>query len=446
MKTTKLPLIYPDAAGIDIGSEMHYVCVPADRDAQPVRKFGCFTPDLHELATWLKNCNIKTVAMESTGVYWIPLFQILEHNGFEVILVNARHVKNVPGRKTDVQDCQWLQQLHGYGLLRGSFRPADEICVLRSYMRQRENLIRSASGHIQRMQKALVQMNLQLHKVISDVTGTTGIKIIEAIIKGERNPHLLASLKDYRIKNSEETIAKALDGDYREEHLFSLKQEFDLYRIYQEKIIECDNQIVQYYKKIDSKVDKNIQLPENKPEKRPKTQQKFNIQNELYRITGVDLVKIPGLENITLQTITSEVGLNMDKWPTEKHFASWLGLSPANKITGEKVFSTRTRMVVNRAATAFRLGAFAAGKSYTALGAYYRRLKSRLGAPKAITATARKLACLFYRAMKFGNTYVEKGMDYYEKNYQDQVIKNLSQKAKKLGFVLVKSEASDGVS
>lgn len=350
MKTTKLPLIYPDAAGIDIGSEMHYVCVPADRDAQPVRKFGCFTPDLHELATWLKSCNIKTVAMESTGVYWIPLFQILENNGFEVILVNARHVKNVPGRKTDVQDCQWLQQLHSYGLLRGSFRPADEICVLRSYMRQRENLIRSASGHIQRMQKALVQMNLQLHKVISDVTGTTGIKIIEAIIKGERNPHLLASLKDYRIKNSEETIAKTLEGDYREEHLFSLKQEFDLYRIYQEKIIECDNQIVQYYKKIDSKVDKDIQSPENKSEKKSKTQQKFNIQNELYRITGVDLVKIPGLENITLQTITSEVGLNMDKWPTEKHFTSWLGLSPANKITGEKVFSTRTRIVVNRAA------------------------------------------------------------------------------------------------
>jgi transposase len=428
----QLPLIYPDAAGIDVGSEIHYVCVPVDRDTQFVRKFGCFTQDLHMLAGWLERCHIKTVAMESTGVYWITLFQVLENHGFEVILVNARHVKNVPGRKTDAQDCQWLQQLHSYGLLRGSFRPADEICVLRGYIRQRENLTRSTSSHTQRMQKALIQMNLQLHKVISDITGVTGIKIIEAILNGERNPQVLASLRGSRIKNSEEKIAKALEGEYREEHLFSLKQEFDLYKIYQEKIIECDNQIIQYYQKIDSKIDTTTQPLEKCGTKRKelKTQPKFNMRNELYRITGVDLTKIPGLETLTLQTITSEIGLDMNKWPTEKHFSSWLGLSPANKITGEKVFSTRTRKVVNRAATAFRLSAFSLGKSKTALGSYYRRLKSRLGAPKAITATARKLACLFYRAMKFGIAYIEKGMDFYEKNYQDQVIRNLSQKAK----------------
>jgi transposase len=441
----QLPLVYSDAAGIDIGSETHYVCVPVDRDTQPVRKFGCFTQDLHMLAGWLERCNIKSVAMESTGVYWIPLFQVLESHGFEVILVNARHVKNVPGRKTDVQDCQWLQQLHSYGLLRGSFRPADEICVLRSYIRQRENLTRSTSSHIQRMQKALTQMNLQLHKVISDITGVTGIKIIEAILDGERDPQVLASLRGSRIKSSEEEIAKALEGEYREEHLFSLKQEFALYKIYQEKITECDNQIVQYYQKIDSKIDTSAQ-PLEQPKikkKEPKTQPKFDMRNELYRITGVDLTKIPGLETLTLQTITSEIGLDMNKWPTEKHFTSWLGLSPANKITGEKIFSARTRKVVNRAATAFRLSAFSLGKSKTALGAYYRRLRSRLGAPKAITATARKIACLFYRAMKFGIAYVEKGIDFYEKNYQDQIVKNLSQKAKKLGFVLTKIEGSE---
>jgi transposase len=436
----EISLIYSDAAGIDIGSEIHYVCVPRDRDSQSVRKFGCFTSDLNELANWLSRCKIKTVAMESTGVYWIPVFQLLETRGFEVILVNARHVKNVPGRKTDVQDCQWLQQLHSYGLLRGSFRPNDEICVLRSYIRQRTNLMRSATSHIHRMQKALTQMNLQLHRVISDIVGMTGVKIIEAILNGERDPWKLASLRGPQIKKDQETIAKALGGDYREEHLFSLKQEYDLYNYYQTKITECDKQIEQFYQKIVSKVD-----PEKKPlEKRKsnyhKSYPKFNLRKELYRTTGVDLTKIPGLDVLGLQTIFSEVGFDMNKWSTEKHFASWLGLSPANKITGEKIFSTRTRKVINRAATAFRLAAHSAMKSHTALGAYGRRLKTRLGAPKAITATARKLACLFYRMMKFGGTYVEKGMDEYEKNYKGRVIKNLTKKAKDLGFVLVKNE------
>jgi transposase len=444
MKTRKkeLSVMYPDAAGIDIGSEVHYVCVPQDRDVQSVKKFGCFTKELIEMAYWLKSCQIKTVAMESTGVYWIPVFQILEANGFEVILVNARHVKNVPGRKTDVQDCQWLQQLHSYGLLRGSFRPNDEICILRSYIRQRENLMRSAASHIHRMQKALTQMNLQLHKVISDITGATGFKIIEAILKGERDPNKLASLRGPQIKNNEETIAMALQGDYREEHLFSLKQEYDLYNFYQAKIMECDTQVEQFYKRIDSKIDPKEKPIEKCKSKCRKSHPKFDLREELYRTSGTDFTKIPGLDVLTLQTIFSEIGFDMSKWATEKHFASWLGLSPANKITGEKVFSTKTRKVINRAATAFRLAAYATAKSHTALGAYCRRLKTRLGAPKAITATARKLSCLFYRMMKYGSSYVEKGIDYYEQNYKERVVKSLYKKAQDLGFVLVKKESA----
>lgn len=425
-----LSVMHPDAAGIDIGSEVHYVCVPQDRDTQRIKKFGCFTDDIISMANWLKQCKIRTIAMESTGVYWIPVFQILERNGFEVILVNARHVKNVPGRKTDVQDCQWLQQLHSYGLLRGSFRPNDEICILRGYIRQRENLMRSAARHIQRMQKAMIQMNVQLHKVISDVTGDTGIRIIEAIVKGERDPNKLASLRGARIKNSSDTIAKALNGDYREEHIFTLKQEYDLYNIYQEKIQDCDKEIEKFLQKIDSKIEFN---DNNKGSK-------FNLEKELYRISGEDFTKIPGFDVTVLRTIFSEVGLDISKWKSEKHFSSWLGLSPANKITGEKIFSRKTRKVISRAATAFRLAAFAALKSKTAIGAYGRRLKSRLGAPKSITAIARKLACLFYNIMKYGKAYVERGMEYYEQRYQEKVVKNLQKRAKELGFSLVKTD------
>jgi transposase len=440
----KLSMINPNAAGIDIGSKVHYVCVPSDRDNQPIKKFECFTEDLRELASWLKKCQIKSVAMESTGVFWIPLFQILEKEGFEVILANARHVKNVPGRKTDVQDCQWLQQLHSYGLIRGSFRPEDKICILRSYLRQRDNLVRSATAHINRMQKALTQMNLQLHKVISDITGTTGISIITAILEGERDPQKLASLKGPQIKNDVSTIAKALCGDYREEHLFSLQQEFDLYNYYQAKIAECDKEIEKFYQKFAAKIDVLANPLEKRKSVRKKKLPNFDVRMELYRITGTDLTKLPGLDILTLQTIVSEVGTDMNKWPSEQHFTSWLGLSPANKITGEKIFSTKTRKVLNRATTAFRLGAYGISHSHSALGAYYRRLKAKIGAPKALTATARKLACLFYRTLKFGTKYVEQGMEYYEQKYKERVIKNLFQKAEKLGYSLVAT--SNGVS
>ncbi len=434
---SKLEIVNPNASGIDIGSAVHYVCVPEGRDKQRVQKFGCFTADLHNLARWLKKCKVATVAMESTGVYWISLFQILESYEFEVKLVNARHVKNVPGRKSDVQDCQWLQQLHSYGLLRGSFRPDNQMCVLRSYVRQRKKLTESASTHVLRMQKALIQMNIQLHKVISNITGVTGMKIIEAIIEGEKNPEKLAEFRSSNIKNDKATIAKALTGDYREEHLFVLKQELELYNIYQEKIAECDENIENYYKTFETKFCGNKQCSKIK-NRSTKNRPNFSIHEELHRVTGMDFTKVPGLDALSIQTIISETGINHNKWPTEKHFSSWLGLSPANKITGEKVFSTRTCRVINRAANAFRMAAHCVSRSNSGIGAYCRRLKKRLGAPKAITATARKLACIFYSMLKHGQEYVEKGIDYYEKLYKERVLKNLSKKASELGYVLTK--------
>jgi transposase len=389
-----LPHIHLNAAGIDIGSGEHWVAVPKDRDEEPVRRFGCFTSDLHEMAKWLKKCGIDTVAMESTGVYWIPVFQILETQGFEVRLVNARHAKNVPGRKTDVLDCQWLQQLHTYGLLSGSFRPEDSICVLRSYWRHRDNLIRYAAAHIQHMQKALTEMNLQLHKVISNITGVTGRRIIKAIVEGERDPVKLAQMRDPRIKNDTETIAKALKGDYRQEHLFALKQAFELYFFYQQQIEACDREIEAYFMQLDSK-----STPD--PDKKGKTSvskndPSFDLGSHLHRLTGVNFTEIDGLNVLTVQSIVSEVGLNAEAFKSGKHFASWLGLCPENRITGGRIIGRKTRKVVNRASKAFRLGAHSLKNSPTALGAYFRRMRARLGAPKAITATAHKLARIFF--------------------------------------------------
>lgn len=436
----KLAVINPDAAGIDIGSREHYVCVPADRDDKNVRKFAAFTSDLKEMANWLKKCGVKTIALESTGVYWIPIFQILESSGFEVILVNARHVKNVPGRKTDIKDCQWLQQLHSYGLLNGSFRPKDQICVLRTFTRQRDRLTKSAVTHINRMQKALNEMNIQLHHVISDITGVTGISIIKEIIAGERDANKLAAFRDHRIKNDEETIIKALEGDYRKEHLIVLKQELDIYEFYLKQINECDKEIEAYYKEFEKRGDG--ELINSTKQYRSKNAPKFNLQQSLYNATGVDFTTIPGLSELSVQTIVSEVGLDMDKWVTEKHFTSWLGLSPTNKITGGKVFYTRTKKVENKASMAFRMAAFNLGKGKSALAGFYRRIKSRAGVQKAITATARKLACIFYRLLRYGQDYIEKGIENYEKQYQETIVKNFQKQAAKLGFSVIKIEHS----
>jgi transposase len=433
--SSSFSMINKDAAGIDIGSGEHWVAVPEDRDKEPVRCFGCFTADLQAMARWLKECGVTTVAMESTGVYWIPCYQILEEHGFEVKLVNARHVKNVPGRKSDVSDCQWLQRLHTYGLLSGSFRPNDQICVLRSYWRHRANLVRYASDHIQHMQKALTQMNLHLHKVLSNVTGVTGMNIIRAIISGERNPEKLALMRERGVKNTPEAIAKALEGDYRQEHLFALKQAVELYDFYHRQIEACDREIERYLHTFEAKVDPvQNPLPKQKRKKEMRYQSFVDLRTELYRVSGIDFTQIPGLDVVTVQTILSEIGLDPGKFPTEKRFASWLGLCPNNRITGGQVKSTKTRKTANRAANAFRMAAQSLANSNTGLGGFYRRIRARLGAPKAITATAHKLARIFYRMWTTGQSYTDLGSDYYENRYKERVLRNITRRARELGY------------
>ena len=445
-KASSFPIINANAAGIDIGSEEHWVAVPEDRDEQPVRSFGCFTADLQAMADWLENCGIETVAMESTGVYWIPVFQILESRGFEVKLANARHVKNVPGRKTDVLDCQWLQRLHTYGLLSGSFRPEDSICVLRSYWRHRDNLIRYAAAHVQHMQKALTEMNVQLHKVISDITGVTGMRIIGAILAGERNPLILAEMKDPRIKSTQDDIAKALQGDYRQEHLFALRQALELYEFYRQQLEACDREIEQYLNQFESKVDleTNSVPPSKRAKKKPRGNEPcFDLRSHLYRISGVDFTQIDGLDVLSVQAVLSEVGLDPSPFPTVKHFTSWLGVCPNNRITGGRIKSSKTRKVVNRAADTFRLAAQGLANSSSALGGYYRRMRARLGAPKAITATAHKLARIFYHLWKTGDSYTDPGIDYYEQRYKDRVLRNIKRKANQLGYLVILQPIAD---
>ena len=436
-KQSELSVINPHAAGIDLGSKEHWACVPSSStESTNIRPFGCTTPDLIALADWFSECGVTSVAMESTGVEWIPLFHILSARDFKVFLVNSKTVKTVPGRKSDVLDCQWLQQLHSYGLLAPSFVPEGDIAVLRSYLRQRENLIKNSSTHIQRMQKALTQMNLQLHKVISDITGVTGLNIIRAIVSGERNPQILAELADKRIKSTPEQISKALTGNYREEMVFILHQELSFYEYYQQQILALDEQIEQCLSKFKSET--TSPPPEQKKAKRNRSNQpSFDLHSHLYRITGVDFTTINGLDVLTVQTIISEVGLDPSKFKTVKHFCSWLGLCPGCRITGGKVKSSQTRQVINRAANAFRLAAQAVSRSKTALGAFYRRIKARAGAPKAITATAHKIARLFYTLWTTKESYLDKGADYYEQQYKQRTLHRISKQVESLGYQLV---------
>jgi transposase len=420
------------AAGIDIGSRSHFVAVPEGTDEQPVREFCTFTGDLERLAEWLISCGVTTVAMESTGVYWIPVFEILESHGLEVKLVNARHVKNVPGRKSDVLDCQWLQQLHTYGLLRGAFRPVEQVCTLRAYVRQRAMLVRCAASYIQRMQKALSQMNLQLHNVVTDITGVTGMRIIKSIINGERNPRVLAAMRDVRCKNDESTIARSLQGNYRPEHLFSLCQALELYEFHQAKITDCDRKILEQLQSFDS-------------QNAPNGKQPADVEEALLRMSGVDLTRIDGIDTKTVLKVLAEIGADMSRWKSEKHFASWLGLSPGSKISGGKVLSSATKPVANRAATALCMAAYTLFRSKSALGAYLRRLRSRLGAPKAITATAHKMARLIYSMLKNGTEYVDVGQEHYEKRYRSRVVQNLKRKAQELGFELVATKEKNAL-
>jgi transposase len=433
-----LPELNRNAAGIDVGNAEHYVAVPAERDPEPVRTFGSFTADLHRMAQWLKSCRIETVVMQATGVYWVALHQILEDYGFQVNVVNARHTKTLPGRKTDVLECQWLQKLHTFGLLNNSFRPAAEIRVLRTYLRQRETLVASASKCIQHMQKTLTQMNVQLANVISDISGVTGMAILRAIVAGERDPDKLASRKNSLIRATRAQIAQSLVGDWREELLFVLEQSLELYDTYLGKITKCDERIEVHLKTMQSKLATDQQPVSELPQSR-KHAPRFNLRNHLHRVAGVDLTKVDGLDVQTVQTIISEVGVDMSRWNTEKNFASWLGLCPDNRVSGGKVLKRGTRQVVNRAATALRLAAWSLIRSQSALGANFRRLRSRLGAPKAVTAMAHKLARLVYRMLKFGADYIDKGMEAYESRYRQRQMKWLTKQAAALNLQLVPS-------
>jgi len=440
-KITKLPAqlqhINLNAAGIDIGSERHLVAVPEGRDEVSVREFGAFTADLETLAIWLKKCGITTVAMESTGVYWIPLFELLERRGFEVKLVDARHVKNVSGRKSDVLDCQWIQQLHTYGLLAGAFRPCDEVCVLRSYLRQREMLRQAASMHIQHMQKALQQMNLLLHNVVSDITGVTGMKIIKAILGGERDARVLARQRDERCQNTTATIAKSLIGNFREEHLFALRQAVDLYETYQAKIADCDQAIVKQLQTHPDLSDGDPPPADKSIPARVRIRSGVDVRDLLFKKSGVDLFTIPGLAADTLLTLASEVGFDMTPWKTEKHFSSWLGVCPGTKRSGGKVLDAKTKRNPNRAAQAFRMAASSLYRSQTALGAFHRRIKARSGGQQAVTATAHKIARIYYAMLTKGTSYVELGQQAYEQRYKQRRIDHLQVQAKSLGFQLV---------
>jgi len=423
------------AAGIDIGAADHWVAVPANRDAQPVRRFGTFTADLYAIAQWLEQCGIQTVVMESTGVYWIPLFEVLETRGFEVKLVDAHHVKQVPGRKTDVQDCQWLQELHSYGLLRGAFRPDDEVCVLRSYLRQREGLIGDASRAIQHMQKALEQMNVKLTEVVSDLTGKTGMTIIQAILAGERDAKRLATHRDPRCKQNQATLAKALQGTWRQEHLFALEQAVARYEFVHEQIRACDQQIEACLKAFQTKA--AVEAASKRAHRRQGNAPAFDVWTSLYQMTGVDLTRIDGIDVLSALKVLSEIGLDMTRWPTAKHFASWLGLCPGNKISGGKRYRSRTKPTANRAAAALRMAAQTLSHSHSALGASYRRMRARLGAPGAMTATAHKLARLVYSMLRHGTPYVDAGQQAYEQQYRDRVVRNLKRNALAFGFALV---------
>ncbi len=440
-----LERIKPNAAGIDCGSEQHHVAVPSDRDPEPVRSFKTFTADLHRLADWLQACGIETVAMESTGVYWIPIYEILEERGLEVVLVNARHVKNVPGRKSDVLDCQWIQELHSVGLLSGSFRPAAEIAALRTYLRHREKLIQGATSHIQRMQKALVQMNLQLHNVISDITGVTGMRILRDIVAGVTDPKVLAAHRDHRCRASQEEIVASLTGNYRAEHLFALRQNLELYDTFQHQVQACDAEIERLLQTLAAQQDPpNLPPPPPRNKKKPRDNEpRFDIRAPLYRLAGADLTQIDTIGPYTALQLVAEIGTDMTRWRTDKHFTSWLTLAPKNKISGARLISSTTQPSANRAAAILRMCAMVAGRTSTALGAYYRRIAYRIGKPKAITATARKIAILVYRLLRGELDYRDPGADAYEAKHRTQTLRNLRNRARQLGFDLVNLETGE---
>lgn len=435
-----LPPLNLNAAGLDIGASEIFACVPSSRDAQPVRSFATFTTDLHALAQWLQACRIDTVVLESTGVYWVPIYEILEAQGLEVLLVRPRDLKHVAARKSDVSDCQWLQRLHTYGLLRGSFRPPEEIAALRSLVRHRDTLTQDRARQILHMQKALQLMNLQLSQVISDITGVTGLKIIRAIVAGERNPQQLAQYRDPACKRSQATIEQALTGHYRSEHVFVLRQALELYDFYDRQIQQCDQEIAQRYAQATPSVPDGhppTTLPPTPQRRKPrKNQAHFDLTGALYRMVGVDLTRIDGFDALSAQKVITEIGIDMSKWPTVKHFASWLRLAPNARQSGGKVLSSHVPPSSNRANLAFRLAAQSLARSQSALGAFYRRMRAKHGPAKAIVATAHKLARTVYFMLKYRQDYHDPGPDDYERRYRDRLVRKLQRNAAQLGYRL----------
>lgn len=447
-KPAQLTSLNPKCAGIDVGASELFVCVAKNSSKQEVRSFPTFTADLKQMLNWLKKNNVSSVAMESTGVYWIVPYEMLDAAGFEVLLVNARFFKSVPGRKTDVQDCQWIQQLHSYGLLRGSFRPSNEIVELRSYVRQRSRLFESAGTQVQLMHKALTQMNIQLNLVISDITGVTGLNIIRAILRGMRDPEKLADLSAGTCCKKRNEIKKALEGTFRTDHLFALEQAYEAYEFFHKQVHKCEQAIEKILSSLlaagklcppKNPVSENLVLSKKCAKKTAANRSPycFDAPAAIKKVTVADLTTIPGIDANTAMKILSEIGTDMSQWPNAKAFASWLGLSPGNKISGGKCLSSKTKPTNNRAAQALRMAAASLYRSQTAIGAFFRRMRARLGAPKAITAAAHKLARVLYRMLMDGINYREAGENYYEQQYQQRVVTNLSRRAKELGYILV---------
>jgi transposase len=442
-----LNVVHQNAAGIDIGSREHYVAVGPDRDPHPVRTFGCFTVELRRLAEWLQACGVQTVVMQSTGVYWVPVYDVLEQHGFDVWLVNARETRNLPGRKSDVQESQWLLKLHTYGLLRKSFRPTAEIRAVRACWRERSEYVQLAGSCIQRMQKALTEMHVQISTVLSDLSGVTGLKIIRAIVEGERNGMRLAAFRDPHVKASQEKIAQSLEGTWLPEQLAIRKRQLADWDHLQKQLAACDLDLQVMMQHMPAAEVPPTQPPEATTGKRKRNRRKggkssknephFDLSAELKRVAGVDLTRIDGIKVNTVQTVITEAGVDMSKGPTEHPFASWVGFCPGNDVSGGKVLKKKTRKVVSRLATALRVAATTLRQSDSYLGAQFRRLRSRLGPPKAITAMAAKLARLMYRMLRYGEEYVDKGTAHYEEKYREQQIKFLTQKAAQQGFALV---------
>lgn len=450
-----LRIVHPNAGGIDVGNESHFVAVPPDRDADPVREFGCWSAELHRMGKWLNSCRIDTVAVQATGVYWIPLCDILRQYGIQVTLVNAEHTKNVPGRKSDVQEGQWLMKLHTYGLLRDSFRLAENMEKIRTIWRLRDRHVKQAGRAVQHMQKALTKMNIQLANVISDISGLSGQAIIAAILNGERDPYKLADLKHGRVQASREEVARSLEGNWRADVLFELQQAVDSYRFAHRQMQECDVKLEAYLAVLPTRViqvdeQPDLQLAVGGETKKPKKTKKpkgnapaLDLTAELKRILGVDLTSIDGIDVMTAQTICSELGADLSAFPTERHFASWLGLTPSKDISGGKVIGRSRRKVQNRVSMALRMSASTLLNSKSYLGGRYRHLRKHLPThAAAVKAMAHYLALLVYRLMTKGQAWIDRGAAKFEQKRTERELSSLKSKALTQGFKLVPIDAA----